>query len=465
VEAEKHDAEKLRELIARLNLKKLPKLRTFMDAMDFGMKMVALTNEIAVAGRNQLPVLFEALKSKSSNVRRGVAGAMGRIDDPAVVPPLIRLLKDSDVHVRAAAAMSLGERKDPRAIDNLLTTAKEDVPYVSTEAMRALGEMGDLRAKPVLLHGTRSKWSIVREAALEALGKIDALEAMPALIDRLVDKHAYARQSAAKSLGLLGRREATPFLLPLLGDPEWFVRYEAMEALGRIGDTRALLPAIEVLEKDGDANVRSSAARTLGRFKGRCAIDPLLSALKDKDVRVPPYAAEALGRIGDPSTAPKITEAMKRPIGDLREKCATALIGMKTPDLVPRIEAMLRSEKDIELALLSALILFKWSRHEEAFRKALKVSESDSKWNRCKAVDMLGRMGDPRAIPYLMAVLEKEVAAQDRKEEFSFLHVPIALEEITGLDFDFDIERCRKWYAEEWGTKSVPWKDRRDRDE
>ena len=63
--------------------------------------------------------LIEGLKDKDSNVRMGVAEALGKIKDVRAVEPLIGSLKDPEPGVCEKAAIALGEIKDARAVEPL----------------------------------------------------------------------------------------------------------------------------------------------------------------------------------------------------------------------------------------------------------------------------------------------------------------------------------------------------------
>ena len=84
---------------------------------------------------------------------------------------------------------------------------------------------------------------------------------------------------------------------------------EKITAMGNSADIPAL---VSELSEGIKYPVRAWAAERLGYIGGKPAIDGLLYALHDPEPYVQAIAAEALGRIGDPSVLPKLEEAYSK---------------------------------------------------------------------------------------------------------------------------------------------------------
>jgi HEAT repeats len=82
----------------------------------------------------------------------------------------------------------------------------------------------------------------------------------------------------------------------------------ALEKLIKIGEP-AVEPLITALE-DKDISVRVGAARALGGIKYNRALEPLIVTLKDENASVRMWAAEALGEIEDPGAAEALGVAL-----------------------------------------------------------------------------------------------------------------------------------------------------------
>ena len=101
-------------------------------------------------------------------------------------------------------------------------------------------------------------------------------EIIHSLIETLCGPDATKRQSTRKALVALGKAAVNP-LIDLLSDARPHVRWEAAKALGKIGDPASAPTLVEALE-DEESNVRWLAAVALAAMKHK-GLMPLLSAL------------------------------------------------------------------------------------------------------------------------------------------------------------------------------------------
>jgi HEAT repeat protein len=158
--------------------------------------------------------------------------------------------------------------------------------------------------------------------------------------------------------------------LAKLKDKREAVRMAAVKALGRSADERAIEPLIEVMKQDEDAFVRTEATLALGNFKDLRAINALIAALTTADGNVTEAANQALKNLG-PNAMPPMIEALashdSRLTGNLID--AFELIGAPAVD-----------------ALVAAL-------------------GSDNSNRQRNASFALGRLKNPRAIPFLLPLL------------------------------------------------------------
>jgi cyclophilin family peptidyl-prolyl cis-trans isomerase/HEAT repeat protein len=180
------------------------------------------------------------------------------------------------------------------------------------------------------------------------------------LLRLLTDEEARTRRRAALAIGRVGLADGIPGLQQALGDPEFEVRQMAAFALGLIGDPSAR-PA-------------------------------LLNALKDSEPTVQGRAAEALGTIGDKTDAPAVAAMVKAFIQ------VGALTNVASDDLAwplaPPTEAT-------RLGLYALVRLGSYDDLASTLRDANGAPVS-TWWPVAYA---LGRSGDARAVPALMALL------------------------------------------------------------
>ncbi len=183
-------------------------------------------------------------------------------------------------------------------------------------------------------------------------------------------------------------------LIEQLHGTDWTARCDAARLLGQSGDPRAvdaLLPDLE----DRDWRVRRNAAQALGALRDERAVGPLMSALNDRTMTVRQRAIVALGRIKDPQALPALLEIA---IQDKHESYdaakAVRKFGKKAAPEVARAFEQSGNEQ-----LLLILVELKYP---GTFDLLLPLLESPETGQRLTAVREFGKLGNPKAIPYLL---------------------------------------------------------------
>lgn len=95
-----------------------------------------------------------------------------------------------------------------------------------------------------------------------------------------------------------------------------------VKRLAKNKDTESLVRALQYKK---DAKVRAAAARALGDFGDRRAVELLITAIRDPDKDVRWSAVSALGDIGDRSAVEPLITAIRDPDWDVRDFAAHAL--------------------------------------------------------------------------------------------------------------------------------------------
>jgi HEAT repeat protein len=144
------------------------------------------------------------------------------------------------------------------------------------------------------------------DAAMKELGTRGTV-ALPALVALVKDPSSPARDRAVISLGMIRNAGTTPFLIECLEDSDWQVRGRAAYALSQIGGQEARDALVKFLArclKDNGVNL-TKAAESLKELPDARAFDSLMTIVQEAIVSGRRghhvyYAAEALGKIGDP---------------------------------------------------------------------------------------------------------------------------------------------------------------------
>lgn len=186
-------------------------------------------------------------------------------------------------------------------------------------------------------------------------------------------------------------------LIQQLHDTDWTARCDAARLLGKSKDPRAvdaLLPDL----KDSDWRVRRNAAQALGALRDQRAVGPLLEALRDRTMTVRQRAIVALGRIKDEQALPALIGIL---VENRRESYeanqAIRKFGKKAlPELVKAFERTKNQQLMLRLIEL---------KYEGAFELTVQLLESKEFSMPETAIREMGNLGDKRAIPYLIPLL------------------------------------------------------------
>lgn len=266
------------------------------------------------AGRRSLK-LRAALDDQAGLVKARVVKALGRSDDPAVVPLVEAASRDELSAVRIAAYGALLRLGRKEAWEPLRHAAEAANPEDRAEAIRVIADVKDPRGVPLMTELLTYKQPSVRGAAARGLGHLGRREAREKIEELLLDPVPAVRESAAAALADLESLESVPALTNTLKDGSFPVRAAAVGALLQLGQPfESVGHAVRALAQQNDTGARASAAYALG--KARKANVPgaisLLGNLAADPLPGPKIVAiRSLGHIGDQSLIPVMKESLR----------------------------------------------------------------------------------------------------------------------------------------------------------
>jgi HEAT repeat protein len=242
-------------------------------------------------GRDAVPDLIEALRTKDTGVIYESLVALQKIRDESAGPKITFLLRDLDPKVQIAALETAGLLKNHEAVPDMiaaLNRAKD--AKVRRAALGSLALMPDAQSRPLFAQYLKDKDDRMRAAAAEGFARLRN----PA--DRPVVEQAWkeeakgqARISLAFALVSLGRTEAgelTPlqYLINNLNSSAYKGEAEPfLTELARDAQVRAsLYPALERGTKDEKIGL----ARVLARSGDKASVAYLERLSRDPDPEV-----------------------------------------------------------------------------------------------------------------------------------------------------------------------------------
>ncbi len=273
----------------------------------------------------------------------------------------------------------------------------------AVSAARVLAKLDDMEAARALVDALCSRDDFVVAAVTRSLIGVRNTSLLDALVRALQQGNVRMRQAAADALGWMADKRSVEVLVSALGDEDWKVCANAVIALGRLNDRRAVTPLVALISGSNPA-MRLVAAGVLGRLGDRRATAPLVGLLDDGDILVRSAGAEALGALGDPRAANPLARALER-----------------------------EWEDRTRMAMMTALVQLKDNRALEPLLQVLERKRGTLE-QRPKAAELLGQLGDPRAIwPLATALVDSEPqvrrAAAAALELFDLSQAPMVPEE------------------------------------
>jgi HEAT repeat protein len=332
--------------------------------------------------------LITAIADKDNRVRWAAAKSLGKIGDARALKPMLKALQDKDSNVQRAAAWALGKMRDARAVYPLV--AALEVPALNQSAAKALSRIGVSAVEPlmeVLKKGNKS----IRPAAANTLVRIDNASVNP-LVAALEETDSGVRKVAAQALESLGWQPAND-----RQRVRWaLIRCQSKE-LATIGSAGSDLLLVAL--KDEDRGVRETAAKGLGEIKDNRAVEALVAALSDSDIRVRYEARLSLGKIGSPAVKSLLTALTHKDV-HVRQGAVEALGYIADPQAVKPLVSILGDLK-LQDEPVKALIRM-GSAAVEQLAAALEDSDDNVRW---RAVEALTKIGDSRVTRRLVGAL------------------------------------------------------------
>jgi HEAT repeat protein len=219
---------------------------------------------------------------------------VGDREAPRVVGPL---LSSPDVGPRALAAAFLWRTGDEaRSAELAAALASPELSYDVFVRMNPLLSNGPRLPEAVLdalvglVEGRREGWYL--PIVLTHLGTSAYPKAVPVLRGLLDDAGAGVATAAFEALAKIPGGLRPEDVRALLTGADEARRVAAAEALRREDDPAGLEAVVDVLRTGKTA--RAEAARVLGTFRKRAAVDPLIDALLDPELSVRAAAQNAL---------------------------------------------------------------------------------------------------------------------------------------------------------------------------
>lgn len=378
-----------------------------------------VTVEDVTARRERERDLEDNLADPDEQTRLRAAQALAD-ETEAPAQMLINTLGDSSWRVRQAAVSSLSQRTDSEIVAQLVRALHDDHrnPSVLNSALQALAFRQDDAIEP-LVELLASPDADLRGYVVLALGEQHGLQAGTALVHALNDPDTNVRYHAIEALGKLKSTEAVDDLVAIAQSGEFFLAFPALDALARIGEPRAASHILPLLHDDLLSEPAASALGALGDVE---VVAPLAAALNAPSAPTITIV-QALASIYDRylvryNEGAAVVEHVQQALGPIGVRnLLDALLGVQ-PDKLPALARILGWLEGTEVGHALTRLLAQPAVRAEVVEALVRhgpsvvdllIEQLDAEEleTRQAAVVALGRIGSPKAVPSLIALLDE----------------------------------------------------------
>lgn len=380
-------------------------------------------------GKPAVMPLIQSLQSPNAQVRLRAVEVLLEIGDMRAVPALRERLFDDSSKVQQAAAKALKKLtgKEPEHPSIPLTNDSRRLVEIMRWDKRGMARAQLALLGPkvlqLVLPLTRDPEAEIRRDAIWVFGQFETVDAGHVLVNATLDGDGSVREAAAVSLLNWGKT-GWPFVFDSLAmSDEWG---EMARQIWRRG--KWSVPLLAAAMESDLAKTRATATVLMASVKSHHDFSRLL---RDSDVRVRFAAATAMANVGDKRAATVLVELLRRRDFEKRFEAAIALAHLHDKSADPYLRSIaldsriernrranaLKSIVDKETALAVAIELLEardiqvkgWAAYylaELGSKKAvIPLSKSLKKSTDQAVAYALGRIGDVRAVPYLVDAL------------------------------------------------------------
>ncbi len=377
-----------------------------------------------------VPYLISIAPPQTGPVDPGIIlDNLGRMGDARAVPVLVGALKSDNFTLVLKAQNALIELKSASAVPLLLELAESGGRF-DKEVAAVLGAIPHPMSGPTLVRILNASGSSGQIAAAAGIGKLRYAPGAQSLLGCLsTAPEDLLQKTCAQSLALLDLPETVPPLIALFHRPEWKTRMLAAEALSAMTTASVGPAALEKL-RSGNTPVLSPASFVLGEKKYAYAVVDLQRVYRNTTGVDAFHSAQALGKIGDPSSIPLFLEGLEKRSGEAAHGAAWALGALKSTDAVDLMIRVLKNTRDMMLKrhVVAAL-------GEIGDRRAVKIILDIPVSEQVEMGEIIGRSLGRLGGDDVFGALKAHLDSDDENEQRIARLILVHLKDETRIDF------------------------------
>ena len=381
---------------------------------------------VAKQGPSAIPTVAKYLNSDEVDVRVEVVKQLILLGGKEIIDPLITATRDADPEVQIRATDGLVNYYMPgyvkqglgstvvragAALKSKFTDTNDQLidafVIVRPEVITALGQ---------LARGGASMDS--RANACRAIGILRGQAAIPDLVEALRTKDNRVMYEALIAMQKIRDPEAGPRIVYLVRDLDDKVQGAAVETAGILRAKEALPALRNIISKPRNKNAERAALASLALMPDPTDRSLLISYLNAKEDKQRAFAAEGLGRIGDPADKPfleKMLREEEKMLPRLAASFALTMAGNLDLGEDAPLRYLINTLNSSAYREVSQAYLIEAARKSEVRNALYKPLEQGSRDEKIHLSRVLAISGDGASVPYLEKVsrdADNEVAQE-----------------------------------------------------
>lgn len=392
--------------------------------------------------------LVRALKTGDPGARPALVRCIPLVNEPRAHPELCSLLDSKDVGLRAAAALALVSVGGPTVLRVLGERMSQPGFPGRAEAIDVLGTTAAHRALPAMLAclpvaSAAERVRIARLIADREAMATDRVGALSVLKAMLGDPDDTVVATVVRAFGRIATEEEWfDHISPVLESPFQQVVLAAIHSLRRFASNRAItvlhgrlragpkasrMAVLDTLEAIGtdrvlpvlvvglghdDLAVRNRAGEVLASLGNSGRVDiarTVLWLLRSPDINVRRMAVGVARDVRDPNETlwPRLFELLRDEDWWVRERVADALIALAGVRMLGHLSHLL-DDPQAPIRMFAVDVIGRLGEPKALGALVRRALDDTDWWVRERAMEAIAVLGDKRAAPYLVRILARE---------------------------------------------------------
>jgi HEAT repeat protein len=418
--------------MARYALERIPgeavdkELRESLDKANVNLK-AGIINTIGVRGDKKAVALLAKLITDTNQMVAGAAiSALGKIDDPCAVAAIAKAKDEIKGALQQAALEAYllcadrlaakGQKNDALVIYKQLTVPAEPI-QIRIAAMRGMIITSGDKAGETIAEILKSSDKQMQTAAITALKTVADTNAIKTVAEQLPDLAAEQQIQLLAALAECNNRSALPTVLSAAKSSDDNVRIVALNTIGILGDATTIDLLVQTASTAGGQE-QKAAQDALYRLRGTDVDQAILKKMPGAEPNAKIELIRSCDQRNITASAPLLIKAVKDTNEPVRIEAIKALRNLADESHLQELIELQMATSGTERIELEKTVIVVAKQIPPDKNPAGKIltalSSAKDLDTRCSLLSVLGKIGDPAALPVLRkAIADKEDKIKD----------------------------------------------------